>query len=125
MRLGARQGRDPEPERIGRTRDSFRAALAAGVSICFGGDVGVYPHGDNVRELELMVDYRLTPSAALSAATAGNAAIFELDEHLGSIRAGMLADLVAVRGDPTLEISALRQVIFVMKAGSVIVEHGS
>ena len=96
--------------------------MAAGVSICFGGDVGVYPHGDNVRELELMVDYGMTPRAALRAATAGNAAVFELDEHLGSIRAGMLADLVAVLGDPTRNISTLREVMLVIKGGSVITE---
>lgn len=122
---GWRKGRDPEPVRIRSKRDSFTAAMAAGVEICFGGDVGVYPHGDNVRELELMVDYGLAPSAALHAATAGNAAIFEIDEHLGSIRAGMLADLVAVKGDPTLDISALRQVMLVMKGGSVVLEDGS
>ncbi len=113
---GWRKGRDPEPERIRRKRDSFRAAMVAGVSLCFGGDVGVYPHGDNVRELELMVDYGMEPSAALRAATAGNAAIFELDERLGAIRAGMLADLVAVTGDPTQDIAALRQIVLVIKA---------
>ncbi len=119
---GWRKGQDPEPERVRSKRDSFAAAMAAGVSICFGGDVGVYPHGDNVRELELMVDYGMTPRAALRAATAGNAAVFELDEHLGSIRAGMLADLVAVLGDPTRNISTLREVMLVIKGGSVITE---
>ncbi len=81
---GWRKGEDPEPERVRSKRDSFAAAMAAGVSICFGGDVGVYPHGDNVRELELMVNYGMTPRAALRAATAGNAAVFESSTRISA-----------------------------------------
>ncbi|TMQ59173.1 MAG: amidohydrolase family protein, partial [Candidatus Eisenbacteria bacterium] len=66
-------------------RASFKAALAAGVTICFGGDVGVFPHGDNVRELEDMVEYGMTPLAALRSATSGNAKVFRLDDRLGKI----------------------------------------
>ncbi len=116
---GWRKGVDPEPERIRRKRESVRQALAAGVELCFGGDVGVYSHGDNVRELEMMVDYGMTTQDALHAATGGNASIFGIDDTVGFVREGMLADLIAVRGDPTSDITSLRNVIFVMKGGEV------
>lgn len=119
---GWRKGVDPEPARIAAKRESFRAALSAGVPICFGGDVGVFPHGDNVRELELMVGYGMPPAQALLSATAHNARFFRMDQRLGTIRAGLLADLIAVEGDPTRDISALRQVRFVMKGGAVVRE---
>lgn len=89
-----------------------RRSPTPGVEICFGGDVGVYPHGDNVRELELMVEYGMSTSAALHAATAGNAGIFELLDR-GRVEEGLLADLIAVRGDPSENIAALRAVSLV------------
>jgi imidazolonepropionase-like amidohydrolase len=117
---GWRKGTDPEPERIRRKRESFRAALDAGVPICMGGDVGVYTHGTNAREVELMVDYGMRPADALMAVTSANARFFHLDDRLGSIRAGMLADLVAFDGDPTTDITALQRVLLVMKDGQIV-----
>ncbi len=116
---GWRKGVDPEPARIRRKRESFRLALDAGVHICFGGDVGVYPHGDNVRELELMVEYGMPTLDALTAATSGNATAFQIENRVGRIAEGLLADIIAVEGDPTQHISALRNVRFVMKDGKV------
>jgi imidazolonepropionase-like amidohydrolase len=118
---GWRKGVDPEPARVVAKRASFRAALLAGVPICFGGDVGVYAHGDNVRELELMVEYGMTTVDALLAATSGNAGILLLPDR-GRIAPGLLADLIAVEGDPTRDISALRNVRLVMKGGAVVRE---
>lgn len=116
---GWMKGTDPEPDRIRRKRTSFEAALQSGVRICFGGDVGVYSHGDNVRELELMVEYGMTPHAVLVTATSGNADIFGLDDR-GRVRPGLLADLLVVRGNPAENPSALREVVLVTKGGEVV-----
>jgi imidazolonepropionase-like amidohydrolase len=116
---GWKKGSDPEPARITAKRASFKSALAAGVTMCFGGDVGVYAHGDNVRELELMVEYGMPAPAAVKAATSVNARLFHLDNRVGAIRRDMLADLIAVDGDPTSDISALRRVALVMKNGKI------
>ncbi|HEY0147673.1 MAG TPA: amidohydrolase family protein [Allosphingosinicella sp.] len=113
-------GQAPEPQGVREKRESFAAAIAAGVTICMGGDVGVYAHGENAREMELMVEYGMRPSAVLIAATGGNARIFGIDSRLGSVRPGLLADLVAVEGDPTRDIGAVRRVRMVMKGGVVV-----
>ena len=119
---GWKKGVDPEPARIARKRVTFKAALDAGVKMCFGGDVGVFAHGDNVRELEMMVDYGMSPQAALVAATSGNAAYFRQGERIGRVKPGMLADLIAVQGDPSTSVKALRSVQFVMKNGKIYKE---
>jgi imidazolonepropionase-like amidohydrolase len=116
---GWKKGATPEPARITAKRASFKAALDAGVTMCFGGDVGVYAHGDNVRELELMVEYGMRPADAVRSATSINARLFHLEHRLGSIKPRLLADLIAVDGDPTTDIKALRKVSLVMKGGKV------
>ena len=98
---------------------AFQLALKAGVVIGCGSDVGVYAHGTNYRELEWMVKDGMTPVQALTAATATNAHILRREADLGRIRAGMLADLIAVPGDPTQAIDVLARVEFVMKSGAV------
>jgi imidazolonepropionase-like amidohydrolase len=116
---GWKKGSGPEPARIAAKRASFKAALAAGVTMCFGGDVGVYAHGDNVRELELMVEYGMTPADAVRSATSINARLFRLSERVGSVKPKLLADLIAVGGDPAADIAALRRVKLVMKGGKI------
>jgi len=116
---GWRKGVDPDPARILQKKQSFSLALEEGVPICFGGDVGVFDHGENVWELELMVEYGMPVFDALLSATSGNAGILGLGDRLGFVREGYLADLIAVEGDPTVDISALRRVHFVMKNGVV------
>ena len=98
-------------------RASFKAALDAGVNICFGGDVGVFAHGDNVRELEAMVEYGMTPLAALRVGHAAATPRPSIWTTASAIAPGLLADLVAVEGDPTQDIGALHKVRFVMKDG--------
>jgi imidazolonepropionase-like amidohydrolase len=113
-------GRDPAPAPVALSRDSFRQALAAKVPICMGGDVGVYAHGDNAREMELMVAAGMTPAQVLVAATSGNARWMREGTRLGAVKPGLLADLVAVAGDPTARIAAVREVRLVMKGGVVV-----
>lgn len=117
---GWKKGAEPDPPAVANKKAMFRAALASGVTICNGSDVGVYSHGTNALELELMVDYGMSPVAALKAATSVNARIMHAEQEFGRIAPGLLADLVAVQGDPTQNIRALRSVRFVMKGGQVV-----
>jgi len=94
-------------------------AMSAGVTICNGADSGPVAHGDNAREVEGLVANGLTPLQALRAATVNDAKMLGMGDRLGAVKAGYFADLVAVKGDPTKDISAIRQVQLVMKAGTV------
>ncbi|MDB5129754.1 amidohydrolase family protein [Mucilaginibacter sp.] len=113
---GWKKGIDADPENVKAKRTMFRNALKAGVTICMGGDVGVFAHGDNAREMLLMVEYGMKPIDVLRSATSVNAQVFKL-KNLGNIRAGFLADLVAVEGNPTEDIKVVKQVRLVMKEG--------
>ena len=113
-------GREPAPASVKLSRDSFRMAIKEGVPICMGGDVGVYAHGWNAREMVLMGEAGMTPSAVLVAATSGNARWMGSAARLGAIKPGLLADLVAVAGDPTATLDALFDVRLVMKGGAMV-----
>ena len=111
---------DPDPTRIVNKKKSFKEALDAGITISAGGDVGVFTHGDNVLELEKMVEYGMKPLDVLRSVTAVNANLFHIQDELGSIKMGKIADLVAIKGDPSATISDLRKVILVMKDGKMV-----
>src|SRR5262245_18037154 len=113
-------GKAPAPPALELERKAFAAARAAKVTLCAGGDVGVFAHGDNVRELELMRDYGMPALEVLAAATSVNARAFRIDDKVGAVRPGLLADLVAVQGDPATDIRALRRVRLVMKGGAIV-----
>jgi len=116
---GWKKGVDEEPARIRNKKKSFAAALAAGVTICMGGDVGVFTHGDNAREMEMMVDYGMNNIDVLRSATSVNADVFGINDKTGRIKSGLSADIVVVQGDPSRNISAIRSVRLVMKDGIV------
>lgn len=113
------KGKTPEPAAITQKKKSFQVALANGVNIGMGGDVGVYAHGNNVLEMELMVEYGMKPIDVLRSATSVNARAFHLDTICGSIKPGLKADLVMVTGNPATQISDCRKVKWVMKDGVV------
>lgn len=110
-------GAAPVPRGVQEGFDALAKARKAGVAICMGGDVGVYAHGDNAREAELMVKGGMSPAEVAIAATSGNARMFGIGDRLGTVKPGMLADLVAVEGNPLADISSIRKVALVMKDG--------
>jgi imidazolonepropionase-like amidohydrolase len=114
---GWKKGVTPEPANVTNKKKSFKEAIASGVSIGMGGDVGVFPHGENVLEMELMVEYGMKTLDVLKAATSVNSRAFHLDNQVGFLKEGLKADLVVVSGDPSKSISDLRKVKFVMKDG--------
>ena len=113
---GWKKGIDPEPEAVKRKHYIFTEALKSGIKICMGGDVGVFAHGDNTREMLLMAEYGMNPTDVLRSATSVNAEVFGLKE-LGNVKTGYLADLIAVSGNPADDIKMLKQVKLVMKDG--------
>jgi imidazolonepropionase-like amidohydrolase len=117
-------GKEPAPESVQENRRSFQLAIKAGVPICMGGDVGVYTHGENWLEMDAMRRAGMSATDVLAAATSGNSRIFHLPDR-GQIKSGLLADLVAVEGDPSTDVSTIRNVTLVIKGGKVVRERGS
>ena len=112
-------GEEPAPESVQQNRRSFQMAMKAGVPICMGGDVGVFTHGKNWLEMEAMQRAGMPAAEVMIAATSGNAHIFHLSDR-GEVKPGLLADLVAVDGDPTRDVSAVEHVRMVMKGGEIV-----
>jgi len=115
-------GEEPAPESVQENRRSFQVAMKAGVKICMGGDVGVFAHGQNWLEMEAMQRAGMAAAQVIIAATSGNASIFHLSDR-GQVKPGLLADLIAVDGDPTRDITAVRRIRLVMKGGQVVREQ--
>jgi imidazolonepropionase-like amidohydrolase len=105
--------------RIGITGKSLEKAYPAGVKIAFGTDAGVSKHGRNADEFELMVKHGMPASAAIEAATVNAATLLGLETEVGSLERGKAADIIAVSGDPTKDVTVLKSVQFVMKGGVV------
>jgi imidazolonepropionase-like amidohydrolase len=116
---GWRKGVDSIPAGVRQKRESFRLALQAGVTICMGGDVGVFAHGDNAREMEMMVAYGMKPLDVLQSATSINADVFKMHDKIGRIRASLLADILVVEGNPSVNIHDIRNTKLVMKNGVI------
>ncbi|MEL7497271.1 MAG: amidohydrolase family protein [Planctomycetota bacterium] len=110
----------PKAARIGPViQKTFAKAYQSGVKIAFGTDSGVSPHGDNAREFELMVEAGMPPMKAIQSATIESAKLLRIDDKLGTLESGKLADIVAVQGDPISDISLMKDIEFVMKGGKV------
>lgn len=118
---GWKKGTDPTPERIDRKRGGFQLALNMGVPIVAGGDVGVFSHGDNARELDLMVEYGMAPMDVLRSVTEGNAYWLDMPE-LGALKPEYLADIILVQGNPAQDIHQLHQIKGVMLDGQWILK---
>jgi imidazolonepropionase-like amidohydrolase len=116
---GWRKGIDPDTERITAHKKSFKMALQSGVAICMGGDVGVFPHGNNALEMELMNEYGMPAIDVLKSATSVNADAFGYPDKIGRIKKGLAADIIAVEGDPSADIKCIRKIKLVIKDGVV------
>jgi len=103
-----------------KQRETFRAAIKAGVKMIFGTDAGVYPHGDNAKQFVTMVNWGMTPMQAIQAATVSAAEALGRSEDVGAIAVGHYADLIGVKGDPLTDVATLQSVTFVMKGGEVV-----
>jgi imidazolonepropionase-like amidohydrolase len=114
-------GHEPAPQSVQQNRRAFQLAMKSGVPICMGGDVGVFAHGQNWLEMEAMQHAGMPAAEVLIAATSGNARIFHLADR-GQLKPGLLADVVAVDGDPTRDVSAVEHVRLVMKGGQIVRE---
>src|SRR5262249_6452374 len=110
---------NPDSPAAQRKKASFKAALDAGVTIINGSDVGTFPHGENARELDAMVAYGMSATAAIKSATSVAARVLHMENQIGMVKAGLYADLAAFDGDPTKDVAALPRVKFVMKGGAV------
>lgn len=125
LQEGAKAGMLPESiakeKVIGQLqRDNFKKAFLGGDHMAFGTDAGVYPHGDNAKQFFYMVKYGMSPMQAIQAATVNAADLLGWKDRVGSISAGKFADLIAVSGDPTADVTLLTKVTFVMKGGTVV-----
>lgn len=116
---GWKKDKAPEPTAVLNKRRTFNIAMEEGVIIGMGGDVGVFEHGNNVLEMELMVNYGMKPIDVLKASTSVNAKAFQLDKEFGKIATGMKADIAIFSGDPSINISDCRNVLLVMKDGVI------
>jgi len=112
-------GQEPAPESVQENRRAFQMAMKAGVPICMGGDVGVYTHGKNWLEMEAMQRAGMSAPQVVISSTSRNAKILHFTDR-GEVKVGLLADLVAVDGDPTKDVSAVEHVRLVMKGGQIV-----
>ena len=104
-------------------RQNIARAFKGGVKVAFGTDAAVYPHGLNAREFAVMVKLGMTPMQSIQAATVNAADLLGWSDRVGSIEAGRFADIIAVKGDPTVDVTVLERVFFVMKGGQVVVKR--
>lgn len=124
-RYGGWKPGTPDDPRIKEAKEMFARALRSGVTIACGSDVGVFAHGENARELELMVAYGMPPLEALRSATTTAAKVLRREKDLGRVAKGYIADLIAVRGDPLVDLTVVRKPVVVLKAGKIELDHRS